>query len=325
MKICPNCGTKNSDSAKHCNFCDATFPQAESPQKRETNYTHDSQTEKKKANKRKFLIALSAILVFCALLGILKIVFSGDKTSKSEELVTILSNAITEEGKFSGSLKTDSAEIIFEATVTKNSITVLMNGGKYDSMFISKEGMVLEIHRQDERNTINVTPDMEEYKLYVAYLLATAVDFPPLAVKTEDIENKILPIVKDHIITDFDKKFIKDNFTSGISSLFLTLENDNRLDKLFGMKLPSDVKNSEIAFNISSYDLQNHVLGQFKKSYINAEDYDEINDVLKGAKSKVNKNYKADGTLTTENGKLKSAKANIVYSGRAYTLNIDFN
>ena len=170
-----------------------------------------------------------------------------------------------------------------------------------------------------------VTKDMEEYNLYIAYLLLTSTEKSPLELKTKDIETSILPIVKDKMTNNFDNTFIKDNFVSGISSALMTLENDVHLKDYLGITLPDDVNNAEIPFDIASYNLQNHVLSQFKKSFKNQTDYDTINQLLKDSKSKVKDDYKAKGTIKTENGKLKSASAKITYGGESYQLNISFS
>lgn len=325
MKICPNCGTKNSDSAKHCNFCDTHFTEPESQAVKETNYVHDVKAEKKKSKNRKILVILAVILVIAALGGILAVTFSGSKVSKSTELASIIASAFTEENTFSGTLKGNGKEISFSATVTKDSIIVLIVGGEYDGIIISKDGMVLETDRESGRFEVAVTKDMEEYKLYTAYLLLTSASPSPLSLQTNEIKNNVLPIVKDHVISNFDETFIEDNFISSISSVLMIPENDNYLNSLFGTSLPEDVKNCTIDFNVSSYDLQNQVLSQFKKAYKNSADYDEINQALKEAKSTVKKSYKANGSFIVENGKLKSAQSELIYKGASYTLNVSFS
>ena len=327
MKICPNCGTKNSDSAKQCNFCDTHFPEAEVKAKKESEYVHDHATEKKKAKTSKLIIALVVVLVIAALAGILAVVFSGDETSKSEELAGMLIDAFTEDGNFVGTLKGKNADISFSGNITSDGITVLFTGGKYDALFISKNGMVFETDRETEKNTTEVTPDMEAYKLYVAYLTvlnAKTSEKNILQYDTNNIKSLLLPIIKEHLVENLDDTFIEDNFTSGIASTLMTFENDNYLSSFCGMKLSGDVGNSEISFNVSSYDLQNHILSQFKKAYKNSADYDEINQLLKDAKSYVKNSYGASGTIKTENGKLKSASTNLMYNGYSYTLNLSF-
>jgi hypothetical protein len=104
----------------------------------------------------------------------------------------------------------------------------------------------------------------------------------------------------------------------------MTFENDIYLRDYMGITLPDDVENAKIDFNIASYDLQNHILSQFKKAYKNSSDYDTVNQTLKDSKSKVKKKYGAKGYFTTENGELKSASADIIYKGVSYKLNINF-
>ncbi len=324
MKKCPNCGTKNADSAKHCNFCDTHFSESETVIKKETTYIHDSQTERKKAQKRKLIITFVSVLVVSALVSLLIVVFSNHGESNSQKLASLLTKSITQENTFSGTLKGANVDISFKANVTKESITVLLNGGKYDSLIISKEGMVLETDRESGRSSLKVTPDMEEYKLYVAYLLLTASEKNPLTLETNDIKNHILPIVKEHIIKDFDNIFIEDNFISGISSALMTFENQVYLKDYLGITLPDDVENAKFDFNVMSYNLQNHILSQFKKSSKNSADYEKINQELKKAKSKVKDNYGAKGYFTTESEKLKSASADIIYNGSSYKLQIEF-
>jgi hypothetical protein len=327
MKICPNCGTKNSDSARQCNFCDTHFPETEAKTKKEAEYVHDHETEKKKAKTSKLIIALVAILVIAALAGILAVVFSDDKTSKSEELAGMLIDAFTENGSFTGTLKGKNADISFSGSITSDGVTVLFTGGKYDSLFISKNGMVLETDRETEKNTTEVTSDMEAYKLYVAYLTLLNVKNSVkniLKYDTNNIKSSLIPVIKEHLVENFDDKFIEDNFISGIASALMTFENDNHLSSLCGIKLSGDVGNSEISFNVASYDLQNHMLSQFKKAYKNSADYDEINQLLKDSKSHVKNSYGASGTIKTENGKLKSSSTNLMYNGYSYTLNLSF-
>jgi hypothetical protein len=326
MKKCPNCGTKNSDSAKQCNFCHENL-QDEQPittPKKGTEYVHNEAAEKKKAKKRKIILALVSIIVVAALVGLLITVFSGSEESKSKALSSIISKSFTESNEFSGTIKGENLDISFSATVTPDSITVIMNGGKYDSLYISKDGMILKIDKENEKSELTVTPDMEEYNLYVSYLLLTASDKNPLTLDTKDIKKHILPIVKEHMISNFDQIFIEDNFAGSISSALMTFENDIYLRDYMGITLPDDVENAKIDFNIASYDLQNHMLSQFKKAYKNSSDYDTVNQTLKDAKSKVKKKYGANGSFNTENGELKSVSTDIIYKGVSYKLNINF-
>ena len=46
--------------------------------------------------------------------------------------------------------------------------------------------------------------------------------------------------------------------------------------------------------------------------------------ILKDAKNDVKNSYGAKGSFKTENGKLISASANIMYDGYAYTLSLNF-
>jgi hypothetical protein len=126
------------------------------------------------------------------------------------------------------------------------------------------------------------------------------------------------------MISNFDQIFIEDNFAGSISSALITFENDIYLRDYMGITLPDDVENAKIDFNIVTYDLQNHMLSQFKKAYKNSSDYDTVNQTLKDAKSKVKKKYGANGSFNTENGELKSVSTNIIYKGVSYKLNINF-
>ncbi len=327
MKKCPNCGTKNADSSKQCNFCHENLldEQPITTPKKEADYIHNEAAEKKKAKTRKTIIAISSILVVAALVGILAVVFSGDKTTKSQELVSMMDSVLKTENTFSGTIKGDDVDISFVATVKPDNIIISLNGYKNDFIYLSKEGMILKTDRVEDRRETTVTKDMEEYNLYIAYLLLTSSEKSPLELKTKDIETSILPIVKDKMIDNFDNTFIKDNFVSGISSALMTLENEVYLKDYLGITLPDDVKNAEIPFDIASYNLQNHVLSQFKKSFKNQTEYETINQLLKDSKSNVKDDYKAKGTIITENGKLKSASAKITYGGESYQLNISFS
>ncbi len=322
MKKCPNCGTKNADSSKQCNFCHTNFPDEPiSAPKKEADYVHNEAIEKKKAKSRKTIIAISSILVVAALIGILAVVFSGDETTRSQELASMISSVLKTENTFSGTIKGEGIDISFEATIKKDYAIFMISGCEFDSILFSKDKAVIKNNGEEEKT---ITEDMEEYKLYVAYLLLTASEKSPLELKTNDIKNDILPIAKEHIITDFNNTFIEDNFISGISSALMTFENEVYLKDYCGVTLPDDVKNAEISFDIASYNLQNHILSQFKKSFKNVNNYDIINQELKQNKQNVKDNYSAKGSVVTKDGKFDSASANIVYKGKSYTLNIIF-
>ena len=48
MKKCPNCGTKNADSALQCNFCDTKLDEEIKTESKSADYVHDEKTEKKR-------------------------------------------------------------------------------------------------------------------------------------------------------------------------------------------------------------------------------------------------------------------------------------
>ena len=69
MKKCPNCGTKNADSAQQCNFCDTKLAEEIKAETKSADYVHDEKTEKKRRLTGRILlvvvIAFIAVVAFC--------------------------------------------------------------------------------------------------------------------------------------------------------------------------------------------------------------------------------------------------------------------
>ncbi len=327
MKKCPNCGTKNSDSAKQCNFCDTHFPEAEPKDRKEAEYVHNSEAEKKKAKSRRILISVVIAFVVLALVGLLFVVFSSsDKMTANEETAEILMNAFSpsddgEVKEINGTISGKNYNSTFKVEISKDKTVVSI--GENSSLTFSDKGLLI---KKDGIESY-ATADSEEYKLYIAYLTLKNIaesDKNVLKYETEDIKKVFLPIIKDNLLKNFETAFIEENFISAISSVLMTFESTPDLQTYFGITLPEDVKNAEIPFDVSAYSFQNHVLSQFKKAYKNVADYDTVNQILKDAKNDVKNSYGSKGSFKTENGKLISASANIMYDGYAYTLSLNF-
>ncbi len=321
MKQCQNCGTKNADSSKQCNFCNATLSEKEACLPKENNYVHDEKTEKKKVKRKKMWFVIIGVLILSALVCIFIAVFSAEKTVKGEEIYSAVTSAFSDGNKFSGTLKGKGTDISFEGTISGKTITVTLSGGDYSSVIFSEEGMILT----KDGNETKADKSMDCYKLYTAYLLLTSTDKSPFEFKTDDIKGNILPIVKEQIFTEFDEKFIEDNFTGAIAKTVSFFENDTNLETYLNISFPEDVKNGEFSFNISTYDLQNELLKQFKNAFINSADYDKVNQDLKDSKSDINKKYGAEGSFTVEDGMLKTANCDLKYDGVSYNLSFQIN
>ena len=102
MKECQNCKTKNADSAKHCNFCDALLPETTKEEKNEKVFIHNEKAEIQKAKKRMWIFAIIGVLIFSAISGVLAFIFANVKASKSEILYNVVDRAIKEEKTYSG-------------------------------------------------------------------------------------------------------------------------------------------------------------------------------------------------------------------------------
>ena len=326
MKKCPNCGTKNSDSAKHCNFCNTHFPEAEQTIKKETNYVHNSEAEKRKAKNRKIIVFVVIALVISVLSVLLSVVFSSDKTTPNEEMAGMLIDAFTpsDDGtakKISGTISGKNYNQAFEVEIFKDK--TVLNLGEDAVLTFSDNGLLIKNGTSESY----ATADSNEYKLYIAYLTLNNISSSNknvLKYETEDIKNVFLPVVKNNLLKNFNETFIEENFISAISSVLMTFESTPELKTYFGITLPDDVNNAEISFDVSSYSFQNHTLSQFKKTYINSADYEAVNQILKDAKNDVKNSYGAKGSFKTENGKLVSASADIMYNGYAYNLSLNF-
>ncbi len=326
MKKCQNCGTKNDDFAKQCNFCEALLPETKVNEIKKSNYVHNETAEKKKAKNSKIIAGVVISLVVCNLALLLTLVFSGNGESKNSKLVGMITDSVKSDSQLSGTLKGASIDIAFTASFKEDHVIVSLSGCEYDSMFISKDAMILERDRENDRKTLEVTKDMELYKLQTAYATlknASESEKNVLDFDTSDIKNTFLPPIKNALGDDFDKTFIEENFVSAIGSVLMILDNDPDLEAFMGIKLKGDVENAEIPFDFSSYNLQNEALSKLKKSFKNQSDYDKINQTLKDAKSTVKSFYKANGSITTENGKIKSASAEIVYEGVKFQLTVE--
>ncbi len=314
MKKCPNCGTKNADSAQQCNFCDTKLSEEIKAETKSADYVHDEKTEKKRRLTGRILlvvvIAFIAVVAFC----VGAILSSDNAPTKAEELYSVVSETFETNRKFSGSFSGDGTACTFSGEIKDSVITISVSGGKYETITISKDGLKCNGALVDESN--------ELYDLYTSYLLITSTDKSLFELKAEDIKNSLLPIIKSNLLQDFDNRFDETIFISSVHSLLSYFNNDDNVKSYFSPVFPEDVKNGETSFDIASYDLQNQVLKEFKNAFKDKGEYDSINTVLKEAKSHVNKAYKMNGSFVTENGVIKSANLKMVNDGKSYSLSI---
>ena len=316
MKKCPNCGTKNADSALQCNFCDTKLDEEIKTESKSADYVHDEKTEKKRRLTGRILLVVVIVFIAVVSFCVGAILFADNAPTKAEEIYSVVSETFETNRKFSGSFSGNGTACTFNGEIKNSVITITLSGGKYETITFSKDGLMCNGALVDKSN--------ELYNLYTSYLLITSTDKSLSEMKAEDIKNNILPIIKSNILSDFDERFNESTFVSSIHSLLAYFNNDDNVKSYFAPVFPDDIKNGETSFDIASYDLQNQVLKEFKNAFKSGEEYDSINTALKEAKSHVNKAYKMNGSFVTENGVVKSANLKMVNEGKSYFLSISF-
>jgi hypothetical protein len=318
MKRCQNCGTKNADSAKQCNFCDTAFPEISTAEKEKKHFNHNEAKEKKNAKKRIFAISAICALLLCGIACVLIFVFSTQQPSKAETLYDVISKAVREEMTYVGTLEGEE-KVNFTIAVKENEILFSFDSGEYETALFSKDGLVLKKGEQ----IIPADKSTGIYRLYTDYLILTSTEKNLFSAGTADFKEAVLPQIQQHITPNFHTFFHEDAFSEALCAIFATLKDEEHLRTYTNISFPQDVNNGEITFDLKSYDLQNFVLSQLKQSFKSSAEYDEINQRLKDAKSNVKSDFKAKGTLKTKEGSVETFSAEIKYNGQKYKLSIE--